>query len=116
MKQITKLKYIDEALNWVSIEFEDGSIGQSSLTDGIRRQHTDVVTEYIAKGGVIEPMFTDDESAEQELAKAKNEALKYLKDTDFYFTIDKYGQLSTEEIDELKAKRQEARDTINKKD
>jgi len=116
MKQITKLKYTDEALNWVSIEFDDGSRGQSSLTDNVRRQYTDIVDEYLAKGGVIEPMFTAEEIAKQELCKAQNEALKYLKDTDFYFTIDKYAQLSTEEADKLKAKRQEARDTINKKD
>jgi len=61
--KIIKLKYTDEAQNWVSIEFEDGSKGQSSLTDGIRRQYTDAVAEYITNGGVIEPMFTDEELA-----------------------------------------------------
>lgn len=59
--KIIKAKYTEENHNWVSIEFEDGTKGQSSLTDGIRRQHTDLLDEYIADGGVVEAQYTDEE-------------------------------------------------------
>jgi len=41
------------------------------------------------------------------------EAMKYLVDTDFYMTVDKYETLTTERQEEIKAKRAEARVTIN---
>jgi len=55
---ITKLKYTEDTLNWVSVEFEDGTKGQSSLTDGIRRQYTDDVQAYLDDGGIVEPQYT----------------------------------------------------------
>jgi predicted DNA-binding protein (UPF0251 family) len=67
--KIIKAKYIEETLNWVSIEFEDGTKGQSSLTDGIRRQYTDVLDEYIADGGIVEEVYTTEELEAIELAK-----------------------------------------------
>ena len=58
---ITKAKYMEETLNWVQLTFDDGSIGQTSVTDGIRRQYTDVLQAYLDGGGTIEPQYTDAE-------------------------------------------------------
>jgi len=58
---ITKLKYTEDTLNWVSIEFEDGTKGQSSLLDGISRQYTDDVQAYLDAGGIVEPQYTQAE-------------------------------------------------------
>ena len=70
--KITKAKYIEETLNWVSIEFEDGTKGQSSLTDGIRRQYTDLLDEWIKDGGIVEEQYTAEELLQQiEDAKPK---------------------------------------------
>lgn len=41
------------------------------------------------------------------------EALTYLKETDFYFTIDKYDTLSVERKEELLLKRKNARDIVS---
>lgn len=50
---------------------------------------------------------------EQELQAKINEANQYLKDTDFYMTVDKYAELSDERKIELTTKRSEARELIN---
>jgi len=55
-------------------------------------------------------MFTDEFYKKAEmLSKYK----KYLKDTDYYMTVDKYETLTVERQEELKTKRAEARVTIN---
>ena len=53
--EIIKAKYSSEDNNWVSLTFSDGSVGQVSTTDGIRRQYTDIFQEYLDNGGTIEP-------------------------------------------------------------
>ena len=55
---IVKAKYKSEDSNWVSLTFSDGSVGQVSTTDGIRRQYTDMYNDYVAKGGTVEPMHS----------------------------------------------------------
>ena len=55
---ITKAKYTEETLNWVSLELEDGTVAQTTVTDGIRRQPTDALQEFLSNGGVIEPQYT----------------------------------------------------------
>jgi len=57
---ITNAKQTHDA-NWISLTFDNGSIGQTSVTDGIRRQHTDVYDQFIANGGVVEPEFSAQE-------------------------------------------------------
>ena len=52
---IVKVKYIEKTLNWVSIKFEDGTEGQSSLLDGVRRQYTDIVNVWL-EDNTPEPM------------------------------------------------------------
>jgi len=44
-----------------------------------------------------------------EIQNKKNNALNYLKSTDFYFTVDKYAQLSEERKAELTELREDAR-------
>ncbi len=57
------------------------------------------------------------ESVEKSAAEIREEnasiALKYLFDTDFYFTVDKYATLSEERKAELTQKRAEARAVVN---
>lgn len=47
--------------NFVTITFDDGSIGSSSITDGIRRQYTYILDEWVLGGGVIAPFETQAE-------------------------------------------------------
>ena len=51
---IIKVKYTDEESNWVSITFDDNTTYPCSMTDGIRRQYTDAVQEYLDLGNTIE--------------------------------------------------------------
>ena len=102
--KITKAKYTEETLNWVSIEFEDGTKGQSSVTDGIRRQHTDVLQEWIVNGGVIEPQYTQAELDKQVKDKAKAEAKQYLADTDWMLMRElDGGKKMSNEVKQLRA-------------
>lgn len=81
---ITKAKYTEETLNWVSLELEDGTVAQTTVTDGIRRQYTDDLQEFLDNGGVIDPQFTQDEINKIEQDKTVQAARTYLKDTDWY--------------------------------
>ena len=102
--KITKVKYTEETLNWVSIEFEDGTKGQSSVLDGIRRQHTDVLQEYLDSGGVIEPQYTQAELDKQVKDKAKAEAKQYLADTDWMLMRElDGGKKMSNEVKQLRA-------------
>lgn len=67
---ITKAKYTEDTLNWVSLEFDDGSKGQVSITDGIRRQYTDIFNLFISDGGAVDPQFTDEEVATNNMIEA----------------------------------------------
>jgi len=107
---ITKLKYTEDTLNWVSITFEDGSTGQSSLTDGIRRQYTDIVQEYLDAGGVVESQSTDAELAKQEQERLNSEARAYLSETDWMLIRELDGGVAMP-LD-VKQKRAEARSRI----
>lgn len=70
---------------------------------------------YIVADDSGGPIAVD--SIEKSAAEIRDEnisiALKYLSDTDFYFTIDKYATLSEERIAELTQKRAEARAVVN---
>lgn len=52
-------------------------------------------------------------SEAEKLEQAKNEAMQFLGDTDFYFTVDKYATLSVERQVELAEARAEARRVVN---
>lgn len=67
----------------------------------------------VGAGGVP---FSCDPAAPSEaekLEQAKNEAMQFLGDTDFYFTVDKYATLSVERQVELAEARAEARRVVN---
>ena len=102
--KITRAKYTDKTLNWVSIEFDDGSIGQSSVLDGIRRQYTDVLQEYLDNGGTIEPQYTQAELDKMASDKAKAEAKQYLADTDWMLMRElDGGKKMSNEVKQLRA-------------
>ena len=107
---ITKIKYTNKDDNWVDITFEDGSLGSSSLTDGIRRQYTDAVQEYLDNGGIVEPYKTKEELEADARAVKREEAQAYLNATDFKFNTD-YDEIVP---DEVKQKRREARQLLRK--
>ncbi len=74
MITITKAKYQSEDSNWISLTFDDDSIGSVSTTDGIRRKYTDLYNEYVENGGVTEPYKTAEELLVDKQAKDKTEA------------------------------------------
>ena len=99
--KITKLKYTEDTLNWVSIEFEDGTKGQSSLLDGIRRQYTDDVQAYLDDGGVIEPQYTETELEDQKKSQRVSEAKQELDNTNIAMTVDMFDKLNESEQDAI---------------
>jgi len=95
--KITKLKYTEDTLNWVSIEFEDGTKGQSSLLDGIRRQYTDDVQAYLDDGGVIDPQYTETELEDQKKSQRVSKAKTELDKTNVAMTVDMFVKLNESE-------------------
>lgn len=61
-----------------------------------------------ADGFVVPPLSTE-QLKEQDIEAAQ----QYLRDTDFYMTLDKYATLDEDKKQKLTRLRQEARDTIN---
>jgi hypothetical protein len=70
---------------------------------------TELVRPFVAKDNYDEEVNGSDLLPKH----SYKEAMKYLVDTDFYMTVDKYETLTTERQEEIKAKRAEARVTIN---
>ena len=68
---------------------------------------------WLAEGNIPEPEFTDEELAQQELNKRKQEALKYLEDTKWY--IERLADPSSGKAvpEEVLVKRAESRDILN---
>ncbi len=83
--EIIKAKYSSEDNNWVTLFFSDGSTGQCSVKDGIRRQYTDLLNEWLDKGNTIEPQYTAKELADMKRAQDIAEAKVYLNSTDWYY-------------------------------
>jgi len=73
---ITSAKQTQDS-NWVTLTFDDGSTGQVSIGDNIRRQHTDLYNEFIEAGGVLEPEF----SAQEITDKAEATRQQDIKDS-----------------------------------
>ena len=73
----------------------------------------ELIKQWLSEGNIPEPEFTDEELAQQELQKKKQEALQYLADTAWY--IERLADPSSGKAipEEVLAKRAEARETIN---
>lgn len=88
-----------------------------SITEDVWRQLLDLQSQgkYIVSDSDGFPIAVDEiERSPQEVQDEKvSVALKYLLDTDFYFTIDKYETLSEERKAELTQKRADARAVVN---
>ena len=51
---IQSVRYTQPDENWVEITFDDDSKGTTSTTDGIRRQYTDQLDEWLGEGNTID--------------------------------------------------------------
>ena len=71
------------------------------------------VIQWLLEGNTPEPEFTDEELAQQELNKKKQEALQYLGDTAWY--IERLADPSSGKAvpEEVLVKRAESRDILN---
>lgn len=69
--------------------------------------------QWIIEGNTPEPQYTEEELAQQAANQRVAEAYKYLQDTDFYFTVDKYATLTPDRKLELETLRAEARVVVN---
>lgn len=79
---------------------------QNAIDNNHNKINNDGSTEYF-------DFRTEEEILQQENDTKLQEAYKYLSDTDYCFTVDKYAQLTEDRKIELETKRQEARDLIN---
>lgn len=88
-----------------------------SISEDAWRQLLDLQSQgkYIVSDPNGFPIAVDEiERSPQEVQEERvSVALKYLLDTDFYFTIDKYETLSEERKAELTQKRADARAVVN---
>lgn len=73
----------------------------------------ELVKQWLDKGNIPEPEFSDEELAQQELDKRKQEALQYLVDTGWY--IERLADPSSGKSvpEDILIKRAEARETLN---
>ena len=69
--------------------------------------------QWLSEGNIPEPEFTDEELAQQELSKKKQEAQQYLADTAWY--IERLADPSSGKVipEEVLVKRAEAREILN---
>ena len=52
---IQSVRYTQPDENWVEITFDGDSKGTTSTTDGVRRQYTDQLDEWLGEGNTIDP-------------------------------------------------------------
>ena len=100
-----KLKLCNNGLSVVG-QREDGVYVSYSI-------EAEEYQQWLGKGNIPEPEFTEDELAQQELNKRRQEALQYLADTAWYierFTDPSSGKAIPEDV---LAKRAEAREILN---
>lgn len=83
--------------------------GSMSVPKADGNREYEAIKEWL-KDNTPEPEFTDEEIAQQEQEKINAEALEYLASTDWY--VVRFSETGTAIPDEVKAKRQEARDAI----
>ena len=94
--------------------------GQSYLLNGIMNvpkadgnREYELIKQWLAEGNTLEPEFTDEELAQQELNKKKQEAYQYLADTAWY--VERFADPSSGKAipEEVLVKRAEAREILN---
>ena len=116
-----------EAIRKHHNKYNQGVISSSNELDIIEKYETKIEIEYVEEIEIIdgEEVFkTVEKEVEVKVPIYKEvteflqleelaTAYKYLADTDFYMTVDKYESLDEEIQIEIKSKRQEARDLIN---
>ena len=71
----------------------------------------ELIKQWISKGNIPDPEFTEEELKAQEIAKQVQEAINYLAITDWYIVRELDSGVKTP--DDVKTKRQEARDIIS---
>lgn len=110
--KITKAKVAHEDGNFITLFFEDGTQGQTTVKDGERRQYTDLYQKWLDDGNKPEVYQTDAEKLAIEDAEKMATAQAYLDNTDYKFTVDKYAQMDDFDKEDLETKREEAREVI----
>ena len=94
--------------------------GQSYLLNGTMsvpkadgNREYELIKQWLSEGNIPEPEFTEEELAQQELQKKKQEALQYLEDTKWY--IERLADPSSGKAvpEDVLAKRAESRDILN---
>ena len=94
--------------------------GQGYLLNGIMNvpkaegnREYELIKQWLSEGNIPEPEFTDEELAQQELNKKKQEALQYLADTAWY--IERLADPSSGKAipEDVLTKRAEAREILN---
>ena len=95
--------------------------GESYLLNGVfgvpksdGTKQYELIKQWLADGNIPEPEFTDEELAQQELNKRKQEALQYLADTAWY--VERLADPSSGKAvpEDVLVKRAEAREILNK--
>ena len=86
--------------------------GTMSVPKADGNKEYELIKEWLSEGNTPEPQYTEVELAQQAIDKAIADAREYLASTDFYFTVDKYNQLTSDKKLELETLREEARNTI----
>lgn len=73
----------------------------------------ELIKQWLAEGNIPEPEFTEEELAQQELNKKKQEALQYLADTAWY--VERLADPSSGKAipEDVLTKRAEAREILN---
>ena len=108
--------YFEEIETVKEINNKKGYLINNSLSFMIADENSellDAVKQWLADGNIPEPEFTDEELAQQELNKRKQEALQYLAQTAWY--IERLADPSSgkEVPEDVLTKRAEAREILN---
>ena len=85
--------------------------GTMSVPKADGNREYEAIKQWLAKGNTPEPEFTEEELKAQEIAKQVQEAMNYLAITDWYIVRELDSGVKTP--DDVKTKRQEARDIIS---
>lgn len=105
---------LNETIEFKTVkEIKDNGMLVGYIADGMSvpiadgNRHYKQVQEWIKQGGEVEPQFTDEELAQQELARKVAEAKQYLDSTD-HKIYPHYTPKDGENVEDIIAKRYEA--------
>ena len=89
--------------------------GSMSVPQANGNREYELIKEWLAQGNVLEPEFTEEELAKQEINSKVQEAKQYLQSTDHKFYLG-YKPKEGEDLVAIEIKRDEAREYIRAND